>query len=176
VTTFPDDPVSDEIFETTANGNNLFVAFGTDGIVPFQAAELSGARIASFYYHQNNVAISSFSSEFDAGELHGFIPVPDPQQSDSCDSAQGVGGDFNGTRNNGRPLLGYRKSGVWRFCQSELPVYGSGRNAKPDQQLRVHSGFDRCARSLRTLTMRVVHELPANHEKAAPERERLFTI
>jgi hypothetical protein len=69
VTTFPDDPVQDEVFETMTNADNLFLAFGTDGIVPFQLAELSDIRIATFYYHQNNIAINSFSSEFGADFL-----------------------------------------------------------------------------------------------------------
>jgi hypothetical protein len=69
VTTFPDDPVPDEVFETMANSDNLFVAFGTDGIVPFQAADLSGAQIATYYYHQNNNSIGLNSPDLGADFL-----------------------------------------------------------------------------------------------------------
>ena len=69
VTTFPDDPVPDEVIETMANANNLFLSFGADGIVPFQTAELSGARIASYYYHQNNNSIGLNASDLGADFL-----------------------------------------------------------------------------------------------------------
>ena len=69
VTTFPDDPVPDEVFETMANADNLFLSFGADGIVPFQMAELSGARIASYHYHQNNNSLGLNTSDLGADFL-----------------------------------------------------------------------------------------------------------
>ena len=69
VTTFPDDPVADEVSESMADGNNLNLAFGPDGIVPFVPAELSDTRIATSYFHQNNDSIGLNASNLGADFL-----------------------------------------------------------------------------------------------------------
>lgn len=69
LTTFPDDPVPDEIMESARDENSLFLGFRNDGIVPFQPAELSGARIATYYVRENNNSIGLANPDLGADFL-----------------------------------------------------------------------------------------------------------
>ena len=66
---FPDDPVPDEVFEGTTSADNLHLSFGTNGILPFQMAELSDTQFASYYYHQNNNSVGLNTPDLGADTL-----------------------------------------------------------------------------------------------------------
>ncbi len=63
--TYPDDPLPDEVFEGVPNPDAVFLAFGDDGIIPVDPADISGSRIALYYFHQDNNTVGlSNNSEF----------------------------------------------------------------------------------------------------------------
>lgn len=68
-TTYPDDPLPDEVFEATPNTAGVFLAFGNDGIIPVEPADIVGNRIALHYFHADNAGILFFDPDYGADVL-----------------------------------------------------------------------------------------------------------
>jgi len=68
-TTFPDDPVPDEVIEDQPGPNAVRLAFRDAGILPVDPVDVAGDRIATYYYHQDNNSIGLNEAELGADFL-----------------------------------------------------------------------------------------------------------
>lgn len=56
-TTYPDDPLPDEVVEDTPAPDQVYLAFGNDGIIPVEPADIVDEQIALSYFHADNAAV-----------------------------------------------------------------------------------------------------------------------
>jgi len=57
VTTFPDGLLPDEIDQDVASPDNVYLAFGLEGVQPIDPLDVAGQQIFTYYYHQDNNAV-----------------------------------------------------------------------------------------------------------------------
>ena len=53
-TTYPDDPLPDEVVENTVSPYLVYLTFSDEGIIPVEPADIAGDRIALTYFHADN--------------------------------------------------------------------------------------------------------------------------
>lgn len=64
VTTYPDDPLPDEIIEQLPDLDSVFLAFSDDEQLPFDTAALTSTPVAVTYSHRENASVGWVSESF----------------------------------------------------------------------------------------------------------------
>ena len=64
VTTFPDDPLPDEISEQLPDLDNVFLAFSDEGQLPFDTDVLTRRPVAVTYSHRDNASVGMINENF----------------------------------------------------------------------------------------------------------------
>lgn len=99
VTTFPDDGLSDEIVVDVPSPENVYLAFGDEGILQIEPGDVAGDTIATYYYHTDNNAVGLGGNPFTGGEFGADFLSFNP---DGTGSTQRRGFGFNwGTNPDG---------------------------------------------------------------------------
>ena len=68
-TTYPDDPLPDEVVESAPSPNAVYLTFTDEGIIPVEPADIADTQIALYYFHGENDSAGLTSEELGADVL-----------------------------------------------------------------------------------------------------------